>query len=155
MVLGCDEMHVTHGLTTLDAPKEVPKEVLLLLLFDGLMLAAKSMSITVNNPTEVAICNSSPYFRNIADMRIKCENADLRLRICGCGPSELDSALSQLLAGSIFGSVGTSSPLLMRRWIRIRKLYRFGSKINVKIISNPEPNWKLHPTLSSDPNPLN
>ncbi len=48
------------------------------------------MSITVHYPKEVAICNSSPHFRNIADMRIKCENADLRLRICGCGPSELD-----------------------------------------------------------------
>ncbi len=24
MVLGCDEVHVTHGLTTLEAPKEVP-----------------------------------------------------------------------------------------------------------------------------------
>jgi hypothetical protein len=49
------------------------------------------MSVTVNNPTKVTICNSSPHFRNIADMRIKCENADLiRWRICGCGPSELD-----------------------------------------------------------------
>ncbi len=116
--------------------KEVPKGLLLLLLCDGIMLTAKSMSITVHYPKEVAICNSSPYFRNIADMRIECENADLkRWRIWGCGPSELD-----------FRTFGTLS------WIHIRicrdqlslayaevdsdqKLYRVGSKIN------PKPHW--------------